>query len=59
MEKPRVFITREIPKKGVDITREYYDVEVWPEYTPPPRDLLLNKAHEVDALVTLLTDKIK
>ncbi len=56
--KPRVFIAREIPKKGIDMIKEYYDVEVWPEYTPPPRDVLLSKAREVDALVTLLTDKI-
>ena len=57
-DKPRVFITRQIPEKGVRMIEEYYDVEVWPHYTPSPRDVLLNKAREVDALVTLLTDKV-
>ena len=56
--KPKVFVTREIPEKGLEMIREYYEVEVWGEYTPPPRDVLMKKAGEVDALVTLLTDKI-
>jgi len=56
--KPKVFVTRQIPEKGLKMIKEYYDVEVWDKYTPPPRDVLLQKAREVDALVTLLTDKI-
>ncbi|MEM2475401.1 MAG: glyoxylate reductase [Thermofilaceae archaeon] len=56
--KPRVFVTRQIPEEGLRIIREYYEVEVWDRYTPPPREVLLEKAREVDALVTLLTDRI-
>ncbi len=56
--RPKVFVTRQIPEKGLKMIEEYYDVEVWDKYTPPPRDVLLQKAREVDALVTLLTDKI-
>ena len=58
MSKPRVFVTREIPERGLNRIRERFEVEVWPEYTPPPRSVILEKAAEVDALVTLLTDKI-
>lgn len=56
--KPRVFVTRQIPEPGLNRIREYYEVDVWPEYTPPPYEVLLSKAKEYDALVTLLTDKI-
>ncbi len=58
MVKPKVFITRQIPEKGIEMIKEYYDVEVWPEYTPPPREVLLEKVKDIDALVSLLTDKI-
>ena len=58
MGKPKVFITRQIPEKGINMIKEYYEVEVWPEYTPPPYEVLLEKAKEVDALASLLTDKI-
>ena len=58
MLKPKLFITRQLPGKAIDRLKEYYDVEVWPQYPPPPRDVLLSKAREVDALATLLTDKI-
>ena len=56
--KPKVFVTREIPEEGLKLIREYYEVEVWDRYTPPPRDVLLEKVRSVDALVTLLTDRI-
>ncbi len=58
MVKPKVFITRQIPEKGIEMIKEYYDVEVWTEYTPPPREVLLEKVKSIDALVSLLTDKI-
>ncbi|MCE4619719.1 MAG: D-glycerate dehydrogenase [Desulfurococcales archaeon] len=56
--KPRVFVTRQIPEPGLERIREYYDVDVWPEYTAPPYEVLVEKAREYDALVTLLTDKV-
>ena len=58
MEKQRVFITRRIPEKGIEMLRRYYDVEVWEGQREPPRDVLLEKAGEADALVSLLSDKI-
>jgi glyoxylate reductase len=56
--RPKVFITRELPRKGIEMIKEYYDVEVWSEYTAPPYEVILEKAKEVDALVQLLTDRI-
>jgi glyoxylate reductase len=40
------------------IIRERFDAEVWPEYGPPPKEEIIRKARNVDALVTLLSDKI-
>ncbi len=56
--KPKLFITRELFPDVIKKLEEYYDVEVWDRYQPPPYEVLLQKAKEVDALGTLLTDKI-
>lgn len=58
MVKPRVYVTREIPSKGLDIIKGRFDAEIWPEYAPPPKEYIVRKAAEVDALVTILSDKI-
>lgn len=56
--KPKLFITRELFTDVIDKLSEYYEVEVWDKYTPPPYHTLLEKVKEVDALVSLLTDRI-
>ncbi|MEM2419819.1 MAG: glyoxylate reductase [Candidatus Bathyarchaeia archaeon] len=58
MTKPKVYVTRELPERGMKIIKERFDVEVWPEYGPPPKNEIIRKARDVDALVTLLSDKI-
>ncbi len=58
MAKPKVFVTREIPEKGLNMILERFDAKVWKEYTPPPKEVIIEEAKDVDALVTLLTDKI-
>ncbi|MHA1596272.1 MAG: 2-hydroxyacid dehydrogenase, partial [Candidatus Asgardarchaeia archaeon] len=54
----RVFVTRQIPSNGLDRIKKFFEVEVWEEYTPPPREVILEKVKDVDAMVTLLTDKV-
>jgi glyoxylate reductase len=58
MAKPKVYVTRELPQRGMKIIKERFDAEVWPEYGPPPKEEIIRKARNVDALVTLLSDKI-
>ena len=58
MPKPKVYVTRELPERGLKIIKERFDAEVWPEYAPPPKKTLIEKAKDVDALATLLSDKI-
>ncbi len=56
--RPKVFITREIPERGLSRIRERFDVDLWTEEAPPPKEVILERVRDVDALVPLLTDPI-
>jgi glyoxylate reductase len=58
MAKPKVYVTRELPDRGLNVIKNRFDAEVWPEYAPPPKKTIIEKAKNVDALATLLSDKI-
>ena len=58
MPKPKVYVTREFPERGLKKIKTRFDAEVWPEYAPPPKKVIIEKARNVDALATLLSDKI-
>ena len=58
MSKQKVYVTREIPDSGLKMIREHFDAEVWPEYGPPPQEVIIEKVGNVDAIVSLLSDKI-
>lgn len=58
MTKPRIFVTRIIPEKGLEMLRQDADVEVWQDPLPPPYQTLVQKVKGIDALLCLLTDKI-
>ncbi|WP_288073475.1 glyoxylate reductase [Pyrococcus sp.] len=56
--KPKVFITRAIPENGISMLEEEFEVEVWEEEREIPREKLLEKVKDVDALVTMLSERI-
>ena len=56
--KPKVFVTRRIPEKGLEIVGEACEAEVWPEETPPPYEVLLEKVRGVEGVLSMLTDRI-
>jgi glyoxylate reductase len=58
MPKLKIYVTRQLPERGLKIIRKYFDTEVWPEYAPPPKKTIIEKAKNADALSTLLSDKI-
>jgi len=58
MSKSKVYVTREIPERGLKIIKKRFDAEVWPEYGPPPKEVIVEKVRGVDALVSLLSDRI-
>jgi len=58
VSKPKVYVTRELSERGLKLIKKCFDAEVWPEYAPPPKKIVIEKAKNVDALATLLSDKI-
>ena len=54
----RVFVARRIPEEGLALLRAAADVELWDDDLPPPRDDLLAHLRGVDALLSLLTDRV-
>lgn len=56
--KPFIFITREIPKEGLELLKDIGDVEVYRGDEAVPRELLKEKVKNASALLTLLNDKI-
>jgi glyoxylate reductase len=54
----RCFVTRDLPGDALDRLRAEHDIDVWPESDPPPREELLRRVGEADALLSLLTDEI-
>jgi len=58
LPKPKVYVTREMPERGLSIIKERFEAEVWSDYAPPPKKTIIQKAAKVDALATLLSDKI-
>jgi glyoxylate reductase len=58
MVKPKVFVTRIIPDRGLDLVKDFCDVDVWDGELPPSREELLKRVRGVEGLLSLLTDKI-
>ena len=56
--RKKVFVTTRLPEEALNLLKSKFEVEVWPEETPPPRSLLIEKVKEIDGLCCLLTDKI-
>lgn len=59
MPSQKIYITRShIIPEAIEYLDGIYDIEVWQQNSPPPRELLLEKARESDALLTEVTDII-
>lgn len=58
MPKPKIYVTRMLPERGLDIIRQHFETEIWSDYAPPPKSTIIEKAKNCDALASLLSDKI-
>ena len=58
MQKKKVFVTRIIPKKGIQLLRKHFLVKVYQKDQAIPRKELLKEVKQCDALLSLLTEKI-
>jgi glyoxylate reductase len=57
--RPRVFVSREIPGRGLERLREAgLSVDVWPQQDPPPLAALHGAASVCDGLLTMLTERV-
>lgn len=59
MQKPKVYVTRQLFPEAIKILEKVAQVEVFEgEDDPVPRDLLLKKVEKIDGLLPMLTDNI-
>ena len=56
MAKDRVYVTRGRVPDAIELLRTHFDVEVWPEPSAPPRDVVTRKAAECQAILTEIDD---
>jgi glyoxylate reductase len=56
--KPKVFVTRKIPPPGIELLKEFCEVDVFPYERPPFKDEIIERLKDKDAILCLLTDKI-
>jgi len=58
MQPEKIFVTRRIPEKGLEMLRKEYKVELWPGEMPPTPDELSENVAGAAGILCLLTDKI-
>ncbi len=58
MPKQKVYVTRARVPEAIELLRTLFDVEVWPDNTPPPKNVLLEQAAVNDAMMTEVDDVI-
>ena len=51
MARPRVFVTRRVDQEALDLLASEADIEVWEEDAAPPREVMLEKAAQVDGIL--------
>lgn len=56
--KPRVYVTRQLPREGMDLLARDCEVDFNPHDRDMTREELLDSVKNADGLVTLLNDNI-
>jgi len=57
-ERPRVFVTRDLPGDALHRLEKLCRLDVWPGPGAPPADALRSRARDCDGLLCLLTDRV-
>jgi glyoxylate reductase len=58
MARPKVFVTRRIPEKGLGPVRHFCEADIWARDVPPTRAEILERISAVEGLLAVLTDQI-
>lgn len=56
--RPKIFISRMIPDKPLELLNAHCEVDVWAEEMPPSREQLIKAVASVEGIVSMLTEKI-
>lgn len=56
--KPKVFVTRKLPRSVWEELLLHTEAEIWDYETPPPYEIILEKVRGKQGLMCLLTDRI-
>lgn len=54
----RIYLTREIPEKGIELLREKHELDVYRGDAPPSKQEIIEHVGDVQGLLCLLTDPI-
>jgi len=54
----KIFVTRKIPKSGLDLLKKYHEIEVFPHDRIPTKDEIIKGLKGKDGLLCLLSDPI-
>jgi hypothetical protein len=54
----KIFVTRSIPESGLQRLRSLFEVDVWLDRDPPPREVLLQRASGCSGVLSMLSDRI-
>ncbi len=57
-QRPRVFVTRDLPGSALDRLGEATRMDLWPGETAPDREALLERVRDAEGLLCLLTDAV-
>jgi glyoxylate reductase len=59
-ENPTVYLTRDVPDAGKELLEAEFELVVWPEETPPPRDHVVDQLarHDAEALFCNVSDVV-
>lgn len=58
MSKPKVFVTRKIPERGLALIEANCQADIWQGDVNPPYQQMLERVPGIDGLVSLLTDRV-
>ena len=58
MTKSKVFVTRIIRDRGLELVKEFAEADIWTDELPPSHDVIMKRVRGVDGLLCLLTDQI-
>lgn len=58
MARPRIYISRMIPEKPLNLLREHCEVHIWEGDTPPPPEEVRGQLQQAEGLLAMLTEKV-